>query len=233
MSNLTPDEHEQIEQFIRRTNPRGVPVVGGTPASASLSGERRRVPAVNASLSGERLRPHVGSASVSGVRHTPLTPPAVTPLRPAVSTRAIAAWASAIVLAIVAWTLAPAAPIREPVPDAMLTPWHSAHPDYQRATLAFSPTHVILGPQAPDGARAARPHEHRIVSLQRRKTGDSTVVALTYDTDDGPMELQAILVEQATPRLVFRRPHGLTWERGETSSAGADSMTPSRPSLQP
>jgi hypothetical protein len=232
MNHLTPDEHDQIEQFIRRTNPQGVPVIGGTPSSAGLSGERPRVQASGAGMSGERPRLTGSSAAISGERKTPYATPAVTPLGATYSTRAIAAWAVAIGLALMAWVLSPSDPILQPMPEAMLGPWHSAHPDYQQATLAFTPERVVIGTRAPVGAVVARPRAHRIVSLQRRAAGDSTIVTLIYDSDDGPMDLQAILVETPTPRLVFPRPEGLTWERGEPPVDGAAVTTPSLPSLQ-
>ena len=101
-----------------------------------------------------------------------------------------------------------------PMPEAVLGDWVTSNQQYQDKHLAFSQTEVLIavGNDAP-------PTRHRILSLRLKRHADSTVIALTYQADNAPVELHAAVMETGPQRLIFARPAGLIWERPVAQSA--------------
>jgi hypothetical protein len=95
-----------------------------------------------------------------------------------------------------------------PVPESVLGDWVTSNPQYQDKHLAFTLREVLIavGNDAP-------PTRHRILSLRLKRHADSTVIALTYNVENEPVELHAAVMETGPQRLIFAHPAGLIWER--------------------
>jgi hypothetical protein len=100
-------------------------------------------------------------------------------------------------------------PVRTPeLPPTLHGVWTTTHPDFQARELAFVDSRI----QFRNGADAAVT-QYPIVAMTSRVLGDTTQLGLTYQTADGDVDLQARLVNGATPKLLFAHPNDLIWTR--------------------
>ncbi len=198
-SNSNPERGSRRAEADLRTPDATTPVDAA--AAAAL---REHLAEIGAVLDLPTKRP----TRATGVAAVPVVSAAAVNLR-------LRRWAAgAIVLIGVAIAVVTLWPERRPqLPPALLGEWSTAHPDYAGKRLIFKPEAIEIGI-----SESALPSVFQVSSLTAAKSADTTRFGLTYQADEGAVELHIMLLERDPPRLILQRPADVVWERRFASS---------------
>jgi hypothetical protein len=104
-------------------------------------------------------------------------------------------------------------PKPEPLPVELRGEWRTQHPSYRERVLSFTADRVGLSM-----AEAEVPSLHPVTALTTRVVFDTTIVALTYEDDGGPVDFRVSLVRGSAPQLRLSNPPGVVWEPAGATS---------------
>jgi hypothetical protein len=153
----------------------------------------------------------------------PVVAQAAAPARTGWNARAVLLPTIAVLLAAgVAWGRVAGRPSVPDLPKELQGEWRTKHPKYRDRLLSFTADRVGIAM-----SEGKVPQLLPVSALTMRSRADTTVLAITYIEEGGPVEFRVSLVKGARPMLWLSNPADVVWEPvGAKAAGGAAKASP-------